>query len=281
MRKAFIFMGPKDPYPGSSVALGLQRLGYKTSFTSENLNEVTALITWTLWRDSRRSGFADFFSKRNIPIFCMENGWLPDIAGRKYFQLARRLGQGSGINGQGSWPIGDNSRWNSWGIHIKPWRISGEALLVCPQRGVTPKDPLISHGQEWADDVFMRLRSFSDRPIWWRPHSGSARLCVPKTGTPDRIILAKDEDIQETLKNVHCTVVYSTSVSNISLINGVPVLFEGPRLFAEKLCGRVTKEEVEHPPMPNNRTPTFGAMAWAQWNEEELASGEPFKRLGL
>lgn len=235
------------------------------------------LVTWTLWRYTSRRQCADAHHGIRGTTFCMEHGWIKNIDKREYFQLAVRRDMGPGINGAGDFIHGDGDRWKSWGIKIDPWRKTGSHVLVCVQRGVRPQDPDITHGADWPDTIYDKIRRYTDRPIHWRPHPGNHRPCLPTHGRkPDKIIDPFRESMEQNLKDAWCVVIYSSTVANEAIIKGVPVLFDGQSIMLQNLARRI--KHIENP-FVGDRTPELERCAWAQWNTKELSTGEPFRKL--
>jgi hypothetical protein len=143
----------------------------------------------------------------------------------------------------------------------------GDAIVICPQRGVTPNDPDISHGQDWADSIVPRIREFSDRPILWKARK--ERPCLP-SDTSDITIV---EDIPN---NPWCVVVYSSNIAVPLLQAGTPIICDGPTALYKPLTGRL--EDIENPPMPS-RHEHFNKMMNTLSSRSEINNGTAFTRL--
>ena len=276
----------KDPnerlWPGIDVKAGLERAGFNNRCKYANVAKVEViypwdlLVAWTLWRRTQRRTCADGHIKLGGTVLCMENGFLPMVNGVRHYQLAKRVGYGSGINGQGETTVGGPERWRSWGIRMEPWRTEGRHILVCAQRGVREEDPDITHGAKWPDDVVARLREYTDRPIHFRPHPGNKRPCLPKKGYVDKVIDPSSESLAENLKGAWAAVVYTSTAANECIIRGVPVCYDGPAILCKNIAGRV--KQIENPPIMD-REAEFEKLAWYQWSHNELRSGEAFRHV--
>ncbi len=282
-KKAFIYIRKVPPYPYPFVEQGLEKCGYKknikylTQFREGDILPIDLLVTWTLWRHTTKRACADAHHRIRGTTLCMEHGFIRHIQNKEYYQLALRRNYDPGINGSGDIIIGDEHRWDSWKIPLKPWRKTGTHVLVCVQRGVRKQDPDITHGADWANLVFDKIRKHTDRPIHWRPHPGNHRPCLPSGNrVPDKIIRPHSESYEDNLKDAWCTVVYSSTAANQSIISGVPVLFDGQYIMLHKLAGRI--KHIENPPM-GDRLPELRRKAWAQWSSEELSDGTAFKHI--
>lgn len=272
----------KRAWPGVQVREGLDKLGYEIQCKYDDHLEQGSvwpcdlIVTWTLWRHTARRLNSDAHQKLGGSVLCMENGFIRSVGGRRYYQLAWRQGEGSGINGQGVFPIGDDSRWKSWNVRMAPWRGNGKHILICAQRGVREHDPDITHGSNWPDTVIEKIRRYTDRPIYFRPHPGNKRPCLPKRKSVDRIIDPHKESLEQNLRGAWCTVVYSSTSATDSILAGVPVCYDGESVMCQDLCGRI--KHIENPPR-GDRDAVLSKLAWGQWNSDELESGEAFRHV--
>lgn len=273
---------PDPLWPGIQIKSGLEKAGfenrckYADAMKTEMIYPFDLLLCWTLWQHVARTRAADVHAKIGGTVLCSENGFLRKVGDKRYFQLAKRVGKGSGINGQGRFPIGDDSRWKEWNLPLKPWRTSGDYVLVCAQRGAREDDPLITHGRHWPDDVIPRIRKYTDRPIWFRPHPGNKRPCLPQKCKVDRIIDPHEESLEQNLSRAWACVVYTSTSATDAIVNGVPVCFDGPAIMCQDMAGRI--KDIEKPPMPE-REEIFADLAWGQWNLDELSSGRAFSHV--
>lgn len=272
----------KRMWPGLSVKQGLEKAGFnnRCKYAMVSRTEVMLpwdlLVCWTMWSKTARVRASDDLAKIGGKTLCMENGWIGYIKGIKHYQLAWRVGNGSGINGQGEAPVGDDSRWKSWGIELAPWRKQGKHILVCAQRGMRPDDPDITHGEDWPDKVVAKIRKYTDRPIHFRPHPGNNRPCIPKIHKVEKIINSRQESLEENMKDAWCGVVYSSTAANEMLVQGIPVCYDGVSIMCKNIAGRV--KEVDNPPLLDRET-EMKKLAWYQWSNAELSSGMAFKHV--
>jgi hypothetical protein len=166
------------------------------------------------------------------------------------------------------------------GFDLKPWRKSGNHILVCGNKGSTYKgkiSDMINHGDGWPDEIIGRLRELTDRPIWYRPHPKGAEKCLPVRNMPDRIIDPKSETVHESLQDAWCCVVYASSAASQAIIAGVPVIHDAQRIMLHELASN-DLSSVENPVMPE-RLSVLERCAWAQWTLGEIERGIPLARL--
>lgn len=243
---AAIALPTRAGYPHEAVVAGLRRCGVADAPE----READLLVTWTPWRDSPRGLMAETFAKAGRPIIVMENGWLSPIRGEAFYQLAL-----DGWNGQGRFWFDGPERWRGWRVEVLPWRRAGSHVLVLGQHG-HPSDRRNSP-RGWARD-----------------------LPIP---TPRPIVRRRKGDptpLAEHLAGAHVAVTWSSNAASHAIVAGVPVLYAGPYLMVAALAGRYLPDPavIETPPMPE-REPELERLAWAQWTADELATGEPFRRL--
>ena len=248
--KAHVLIRDKPHYRKDAFCEGLKQLGYKVFDKHFSPDPGDVLVTWNL--HGNRENTASAFSN----VLVCENGYMgSDDEDRQYYAIAR-----GGHNGSGYWPEGDESRWSRMGIDIKPWRTDGEHILVCGQRGIGSK--LMRSPSRWHEAMAKVLSQVTDRPIKVRPHPGRK---------PNPIALAKD------MEGAWAIVVWSSSVAGKALIKGIPVYYQAPHHVLD-ICMENTVKNIDLPKY-KDRLQGFRRMAWAQWTIEEIATGEPFRRL--
>lgn len=166
-----------------------------------------------------------------------------------------------GHNGSGTWHPGGASRWRTLGLQVQPWRVDGDHVLVCGQRGIG--SPEMRSPPGWHEDVARRLKKWTDRPIIVRPHPGKNKASAPP--------------LEDQLQNCWCVVVWSSAVAVQALVAGIPVIVEAPHHI---LDGAVLRgiSRVERPTF-TNREDALERMAWAQWTMDEILAGAPFRHL--
>jgi hypothetical protein len=170
-----------------------------------------------------------------------------------YYALARGF-----HNGRGTWPEGDGSRFAKLGVELKPWRQTGEHILICPNRsfGVGAQ---VMH-PDWAVRTQARIQKHTKRPVRIRNHPGND---APK------------RKLAEDLANAWAVVAWSSGAAVHALAAGIPTYIEAPWQI---LKGAAASGHIEAPTCPE-RAPHFERMAWAQWQVSEIESGEACRSL--
>lgn len=175
----------------------------------------------------------------------------------------------------------DPSRWNrirnNLKLSLKDYRLNGHHILICLQRnGGWSMQGLDS--LTWLNMTIQLIRKFSDRPIVVRGHPGDKQTKQSLKLNFANLIISKNENIKEDLKNAWATVVFNSSPSIASLIEGVPVFITDPNPQNSQSyeVGNLDLSEIESPRL-------FERQKWAEkismchWNFDELKSGEAWR----
>jgi hypothetical protein len=176
----------------------------------------------------------------------------------------------------------DSSRWDKisqdLNINLKPWRIEGNHILICLQR----------HGgwsmggvsvQTWLDQTIAQIRQHSrKRPIIVRTHPGDKKIKSILKINHKNVHVSVNERLIDDLRNAWATVVYNSSPSVASLIEGVPVFITDPVPQHSQTYGVANTDIslLENPEM-TDRQPWIERIAMCHWNFNELRSGEAWQ----
>jgi len=145
-------------------------------------------------------------------------------------------------------------------IPLKPWGDGGDWILLCPQRGIGA--PGMAMPEMWHVEMEEALRERTGRHVEVR---------MP----PSRMY--GQPPLDEHLSRAHCVVVWTSNVATHALLAGVPAFYCGE---AHIMSGAMKHgiEDIETPAR-GDRQAAFRSLAWAQWTDEEIRSGEAFKAL--
>lgn len=162
---------------------------------------------------------------------------------------------GNGFNGQrwytiarghhntaGAFPAGDSIRWDSLNVTLGEWRTEGETVIL-PQRGIG--SPPVKMPANWPRKALAK-------------HGGRVRKHPGKNkGTP----------LEDDLSSCGQVVTWGSGAAIKALMMGIPVISNMPDWIGEQ-------DNTDE-----GRLAMFRRIAWAQWTLEEIAEGEPFRRL--
>lgn len=146
-------------------------------------------------------------------------------------------------NTAGCFPVGDNSRWDNLGVTLAPWRCSTVLhpleTVVLGQRGIG------AYGmpRDWPSTVKHLGR--------YRPHPGRG------TGIP----------LEHDLRNCGKVITWGSGAAVKALMWGIKVESHMPSWIGRQ--GNCDESRLE----------MFRRMAWCNWQLDEIATGEPFRRL--
>jgi hypothetical protein len=212
------------------------------------------LVIWNRYGDVER--IADRFEKEGGTVLVAENGYLgksgisprdqahAGVTGDTYYALSRHA-----HNGRGQWPEGGPGRWDALGITLQPVRSDGDYVLICPNRSFGMAGGIMP--EQWADRIAAELKN---ERVRIRHHPGNHRSPVP---------------LEHDLAGAKRVVIWSSSVGIQALLLGVEVDCRAPWWICKAAANSVE----------DARLPALQRMAWAQWTVDEIASGEPFRRL--
>jgi hypothetical protein len=172
----------------------------------------------------------------------------------------------------------DPTRWfkisRDLNISLKPWRAQGEHILICLQR----------HGgwsmgglsvQTWLDQTITQIRQHNrKRQIVVRTHPGDKKIKSILKIYGKGVHLSVNEKLSDDLKNAWATVVYNSSPSIASIIEGIPAFVTDPnpqRSQSYKIAN-TDLSRLENPEMPD-RQAWIERISMCHWNFEELRSG--------
>jgi hypothetical protein len=145
-------------------------------------------------------------------------------------------------NTAGRFPVGGPERWDALGVELAPWR-DGEEVVLLPQRGIGP--PAVAMPVSWTD----RVRRETGGRVRAHPGMGA---CTP---------------LEADLARCRLAVTWGSGAAVKALLMGVRVRSDMP--------GWIGAQDNTDA----GRLAMFRRLAWAQWTLDEIASGEPFRRL--
>ena len=175
----------------------------------------------------------------------------------------------------------DSSRWikisRDLKLSLKPWRSSGNHILLCLQRnggwsmgGVSSID--------WLNMTIANIRKYSNRPIVVRAHPGDKKIKSILKINHKNVSLSTKENLVDDLKGAWATVVYNSSPSVASIIEGVPAFLTDsiPQHSQSFNVANTDISNIENPVMLD-RQAWVERLSMCHWNFDELKSGEAWQ----
>jgi len=246
---------------------GLTSQGH--TVTNHSKNGDVAVIWSVLWSGRMRENQAiwNYYRKQNKPVIVLEIGG-----------LVRETTWKIGINGinQGSYfvPNGqDDTRKTQLGLNFKPWKTTGNEILICTQHDKSQQWNGNPSLKDWTTNIIKEIRQYSQRPIKIRPHP----RCVVYPNIFDKnIIKSTEKTIEREFNTAWAVVNYSSNPGIESILNGVPAFVSNKSLASP--VGNLGFSNIETPNRPD-RTQWLNDLAWTEWTTEEMSKGIPQKLL--
>jgi hypothetical protein len=171
----------------------------------------------------------------------------------------------------------DPARWqqisNDLGIRLQPWRTQGNHILICLQRNggwsMGGLDVI-----QWMNSTILEIRKYSKRPIIVRAHPGDKKIGGYLKINHKAVSLSVNSDLRDDLRNAWATVVYNSSPSVSSIIEGIPAFLTDPypqnsQSFA---VANTDISKIEDPVMIDRQT-WIERLSMCHWKFDELKSG--------
>jgi hypothetical protein len=171
----------------------------------------------------------------------------------------------------------DSARWqqisNDLGISLQPWRIQGNHILICLQRNggwsMGGLDVI-----QWMNSTILEIRKYSKRPIIVRAHPGDKKIGGYLKINHKLVSLSINSDLRDDLQNAWATIVYNSSPSVASIIEGIPAFLTDPypqhsQSFA---VANTDISKIEDPVMVD-RQAWVEKLCMCHWKFDELRSG--------
>lgn len=257
MSRAFCLLRQAPHYRKDAFDAGLKAAGYELATAGANRAATgDVVVIWN--RYGANEQLANQAEAGGATVLVVENGYCgQDETGHQLYAIAKH-----GHNGSGTWRAGADTRWDSLGIEIAPWRESGEHILVCGQRGIGSRT--MASPADWHNTMLRKLRGITRRPIVVRQHPGN---------NPD----PKRPSLEAQLQDCWAVVVWSSTSGVQALIRGIPVFYDAPHFICAGAASREI-QQIDAPPCLD-RLQALRRMAWAQWNLSEIQAGTPFRHL--
>lgn len=253
MRTAVCLIRDREPYSHNQFTEGLRNAGFKvTDSQCHKPSPGDVLLIWN------RSGFRHHnalrFEQAGCPVIVAENGWIGSTnEGGKFYALCRNH-----HNGAGTWPVGSAERLSGMNIELKPWRETGDHILVLASRGIGA--PGVAMPRDWPRQTVKALQRRTRRPVRLREHPGDSHASIGKD-----------------IRNAHAVVTWASGAAIKAIAAGVPAYYEMKNWIGAPAARHIT-EDLEAPFL-GDRLPMFQRLAWAQWSAQEISTGEPIRRL--
>jgi len=162
-------------------------------------------------------------------------------------------------------------------LNLKSWRTSGNHILLCLQRNGGWSMGGFS-SIDWMNLTIANIRKYSNRPIVVRAHPGDKKIKSILKINHKNVFLSTKENLIDDLRGAWATVVYNSSPSVASVIEGVPAFLTDsvPQHSQSFDVANTDISNIENPVMPD-RQAWVERLAMCHWNFDELKSGEAWQ----
>jgi hypothetical protein len=191
----------------------------------------------------------------------------------------------NGINRDGYFAVvgNDNGRSNDLGLLLKPWRTTGNFILICGQHDKSLQWQNMPPMSNWFLETYDEIRKHTERPILFRPHP-RCQLPHIERGLKNvhrqqpRKISGSYDDYDMDFNDIWATISYSSNPGIHSILNGVPA-FVGTSSLAYAAANDIDfLHDIEQPFMPD-RQQWLNDYAHTEYTLEEIAQGIPLNYL--
>jgi len=168
--------------------------------------------------------------------------------------------------------------WNNmrrdYNMDLKPWRTSGNHILICLQRpmGWSMRGYNL---MEWLNTTLVKIKQHSDRPIVLRWHPGDWKNFPTSTDFSKFGVKMSPQKrhITEDLMNCWALVCHNSTPSAVAPIEGIPAFITDDSSYSQG--GDIANtdfSQLETPNMPD-REQWIRKLAQCHWSFEDLKSG--------
>ena len=276
----FTKYGPLNSKPVFDALLKSMRHAGDTVFENKDDGQCDVAVIWSVLWQGRMAKYRNIwqtYRQKNKPVLVVEVG---------------------GIKRNETWKIGINGinreadfhndsvggeRWAKFGIELKPWKQTGDDIIICGQHTNSHQwrnNPPMS---KWFDQQITEIRKYTDKPIVIRPHPRNhvqiditkyknVRIVGPRR---DRTTY-DDTDLAERLKSAWAVVSHSSNPAMTAAFAGIPVYVSEASLTYD--VGNKTFENINNPDMPDRQN-WANKLSYTEWWTEEIEQGLPWKRI--
>jgi hypothetical protein len=256
----------------------LKNAGDEVQINEDNNSDV--VVIWSVLWQGRMIGYQKIWidcQAKNKPIIVLEVG---GIKRNETFKVGI-----NGVNREADFAnqTVDSERWKKFNIELKPWRSTGDTIIICGQHHRSHQWRNNLSMNLWFEQQINEVRKYTNRQIWVRPHPRNPiGLNVDKWKNvsykyPQRDQNTYDDtDFKEILKHAWAVINYSSNPAMMAVFNGVPVFVSEASLSYD--VGNTMISEINNPVMPD-RTQWANKLAYTEWWPKEIEEGLPWKRI--
>jgi hypothetical protein len=159
------------------------------------------------------------------------------------------------------------------GFDLKPWRQTGDHILICLQRnGGWSMGGL--DVMSWCNSVINRIKKYSNRHIIVRAHPGDKKAKTYLKLHHPNLSISTSQSILDDLKNCWAAITYNSSPGVAAAIEGIPVFVTDPNPRGSQAydVANTDLSKIETPAMPE-RQQWIEKISMCHFNFDDLRSG--------
>ena len=167
-----------------------------------------------------------------------------------------------------------SDRWAKLDVHLKNWQVDdlSKPVVIC---GQVPWDASVQRSDhiKWCQETVAMLRAMTHRKLIFRPHP----MIEGKVDYEVGGVVMSHYALEEDLLHAHAVVTFNSNSAVEAVIQGIPVFVADKGTMARDVANWELSD-IERPKKPP-RQKWASNLAYAQWNLEEIAAGEPVGHL--
>lgn len=248
-----------------AVAQGLERIGHTVCIHDDSAD--VAIIWSQLWAGRMKSNKTvwDHYRGSNRPVIVVEVG-----------ALKRETTWRLMLNGKNAFTSVNNSctRFNQLGLTLHPWRRGGQHIVIACQRPESQQWAGMPTLNEWVASTVKKIKLYSDRTIYIRPHPRHKLLNIPTGCLIDQPQLTPntydDFDFARSLQSAWCVVNHNSNPAVQSILAGIPAFVDTSSVAAPVASTDIMS--IESPLLPDREQWAWD-LAHTEWTVAEIAQG--------
>ena len=162
-------------------------------------------------------------------------------------------------------------------IKLKPWRSTGDHILICTQRngGWSMKGLDVP---TWLEQTVNKIRQYTDRRIVVRGHPGDRyhKQYIDR----NKYTLSSSPLITQDFQNCHAVITYNSSPAVAAAIEGIPVYVTDPETKTSQASAVANTDlSTIEKPMLFAREEWLQKLAMCHWNSNEIGGGPAWRHM--
>ena len=261
----------------AAFAKGAESLGHSVCY--DDASGDIDVIWSVLWHGqmARNKSIWDNNRKNSKPTIVLEVGGIK--RGRTWKVAIDGINRDAQFGNKGN----NSDRANLLGLSLKPWRVTGEHIIIAGQHDKSLQWENMPRMSTWVMQTIENLKQYTDRPIYFRPHPRCRLMSIESQyknvyRQDPQLISGTYDDYNINFNNAWATISHSSNPGIQSVINGVPAFVSTSSLAYDAANNIDFLQDIENPSMPD-RTQWLNDYAYTEYTTEEISQGIPHKRL--